>query len=103
MELLVTKPVTVASPATPGRRRRHHEAEALQRRPLAAAAAHRRSSLQNEIAGGVLVALVLLAMMCASALMSVETAGIRHVAGLFSGPEELVRQTWRLSPQWCCS
>jgi paraquat-inducible protein A len=37
-------------------------------------------------------ALVLLALMCASALMSVETAGIRHVADLFSGPEELVRQ-----------
>ena len=37
-------------------------------------------------------ALVLLAVMCASALMSVETAGIRHVADLFSGPEELVRQ-----------
>ncbi len=37
-------------------------------------------------------ALVLLALMCASALMSVETAGIRHVANLFSGPEELVRQ-----------
>jgi paraquat-inducible protein A len=30
--------------------------------------------------------------MCSTALMSVETAGIRHVADLFSGPEELVRQ-----------
>ncbi len=37
-------------------------------------------------------AVVLLAVMCASALMSVETAGIRHVADLFSGPQELVRQ-----------
>ncbi|HEY1261207.1 MAG TPA: paraquat-inducible protein A [Stellaceae bacterium] len=37
-------------------------------------------------------ALVLLGVMCASALMSVETFGIRHVADLFSGPEELVRQ-----------
>ncbi|MGH7047172.1 MAG: paraquat-inducible protein A [Stellaceae bacterium] len=37
-------------------------------------------------------ALVLLMVMCTSALMSVETAGIRHVASLFSGPEELVRQ-----------
>jgi paraquat-inducible protein A len=30
--------------------------------------------------------------MCSSTLMSVETAGIRHVANLFSGPEELLRQ-----------
>ncbi len=37
-------------------------------------------------------ALVLLTLMCTFALMSVETAGIRHVADLFSGPEELVRQ-----------
>ncbi|MGH7060216.1 MAG: paraquat-inducible protein A [Stellaceae bacterium] len=37
-------------------------------------------------------ALMLLGVMCASALMSVETFGIRHVANLFSGPEELVRQ-----------
>ena len=37
-------------------------------------------------------ALVLLTVMCATPLMSVETAGIRHVADLFSGPEELVRQ-----------
>jgi paraquat-inducible protein A len=39
-----------------------------------------------------LAALVLLAVMCATALMSVQTAGIRHVANLFSGPEELVQQ-----------
>ncbi len=37
-------------------------------------------------------ALVLLTLMCTFALMSVESAGIRHVADLFSGPEELVRQ-----------
>ncbi len=37
-------------------------------------------------------ALVLLVVMCTSALMSVQTLGIRHVADLFSGPQELVRQ-----------
>jgi len=41
----------------------------------------------------VAAALVLLAVMCATSLMSVETAGIRHVADLFSGPEELVRRS----------
>ena len=39
-----------------------------------------------------IAALILLIVMCSSSLMSVETAGIRHVANLFSGPEELVRQ-----------
>jgi paraquat-inducible protein A len=39
-----------------------------------------------------LSALILLMVMCSSQLMSVETAGIRRVADLFSGPEELVRQ-----------
>jgi paraquat-inducible protein A len=39
-----------------------------------------------------LSALILLVVMCSSELMSVETAGIRRVADLFSGPEELVRQ-----------
>ena len=38
-------------------------------------------------------ALVLLAIMCTTPLMGVETAGIRHVADLFSGPDELVRQS----------
>jgi paraquat-inducible protein A len=38
-------------------------------------------------------ALVLLAVMCTTSLMSVETAGIRHVANLFSGPEELVQRS----------
>jgi paraquat-inducible protein A len=35
-------------------------------------------------------AFVLLVVMCSSNLMSVQKAGIRHVASLFSGPEELV-------------
>ena len=35
---------------------------------------------------------ILLIVMCSSNLMSVETAGIRHAADLFSGPEELVRR-----------
>ena len=38
-------------------------------------------------------ALVLMAVMCTTALMSVETAGIRHVADLFSGPDELIRRS----------
>ena len=37
-------------------------------------------------------ALVLLIIMCATTLMSVQTAGIMLHAGLFSGPEELVRR-----------
>ncbi len=37
-------------------------------------------------------ALILLVVMCTTGLMSVETAGIRHAADLFSGPDELVRQ-----------
>ena len=39
-----------------------------------------------------LAALMLMAMMCATTLMSVQTAGILLHAGLFSGPEELVRR-----------
>jgi paraquat-inducible protein A len=39
-----------------------------------------------------LAALVLLVVMCSSPLMSVEAAGMFHVADLFSGPEELARQ-----------
>jgi paraquat-inducible protein A len=46
----------------------------------------------DHIAALTVAALVLLAIMCTTSLMSVETAGIRHVANLFSGPEELVRQ-----------
>ena len=37
-------------------------------------------------------AFILLVVMCSTNLMSVETAGISHVADLFSGPEELVRR-----------
>jgi uncharacterized paraquat-inducible protein A len=37
-------------------------------------------------------AVTLLIVMCSTQLMSVEKAGISHVAGLFSGPEELVHQ-----------
>jgi paraquat-inducible protein A len=39
-----------------------------------------------------LSALILLILMCSSQLMSVEAAGMCHVADLFSGPEELARQ-----------
>jgi paraquat-inducible protein A len=39
-----------------------------------------------------LTAFVLLVVMCSTTLMSVETAGISHVADLFSGPQELVRR-----------
>jgi len=39
-----------------------------------------------------LAALVLLVVMCATTLMSVQTAGIAHSAYLFSGPAELVRR-----------
>jgi paraquat-inducible protein A len=37
-------------------------------------------------------ALILLVVMCSTTLMSVETAGIKRTADLFSGPLELVRQ-----------
>ena len=37
-------------------------------------------------------ALVLLIIMCATTLMNVQTAGIRHSADLFSGPVELVHR-----------
>jgi paraquat-inducible protein A len=46
----------------------------------------------DHIAALTVAALVLLAVMCSSQLMSVEKAGIYRVADLFSGPEELVRQ-----------
>ena len=39
-----------------------------------------------------MAAFVLLVVMCTTNLMSVETAGIKRSADLFSGPEELVRQ-----------
>ena len=55
---------------------------------LRRASAHRL----DHIIALTVAALVLLTVMCASSLMSVQTAGIRHVADLFSGPDELVRQ-----------
>jgi paraquat-inducible protein A len=39
-----------------------------------------------------IAAVTLLVVMCSTQLMSVQKAGIAHVAGLFSGPEELVRR-----------
>ena len=53
---------------------------------LRRASAHRL----DHIIALTVAALVLLAVMCTTALMSVQTAGIRHVADLFSGPAELV-------------
>jgi paraquat-inducible protein A len=49
----------------------------------------RRHPLEHSLAL-TLAALVLLGVLFAATLMSVETAGISHHAGLFSGPEELV-------------
>jgi paraquat-inducible protein A len=46
----------------------------------------------DHIAALALAAFVLLVFMCATSLMSVETAGISRTADLFSGPWELVRQ-----------
>jgi len=46
----------------------------------------------DHIAALTVAALILLAVMCSTNLMSVQTAGIRHAADLFSGPEELVRR-----------
>jgi paraquat-inducible protein A len=39
-----------------------------------------------------LSAFILLVVMCSTTLMTVETAGIKRAANLFSGPQELVRQ-----------
>jgi paraquat-inducible protein A len=46
----------------------------------------------DHLAALAVAALVLLAIMCSTTLMSVETAGISHIAGLFSGPQELVER-----------
>ena len=51
----------------------------------------RRHPLEHSLAL-TLAALVLLGVLCAATLMSVEKAGIAHQASLFSGPEELVRR-----------
>jgi paraquat-inducible protein A len=54
---------------------------------------HRASAHRlDHIIALTLAAVILLATMCATTMMSVETAGISHTAGLFSGPIELVRQ-----------
>src|SRR5262249_51418183 len=46
----------------------------------------------DHIAALALAAFILLVIMCSTTLMSVQTAGIKRTADLFSGPEELVRQ-----------
>ena len=46
----------------------------------------------DHIAALNLTAFILLVVMCLTPLMSVETAGISHIANLFSGPEELARR-----------
>jgi paraquat-inducible protein A len=46
----------------------------------------------DHIAALVVAAFVLLVLMCSTNLMSVQTAGIKRTADLFSGPEELVRR-----------
>ena len=46
----------------------------------------------DHIAALAVAAFVLLVVMCSTNLMSVQTAGIKRTADLFSGPEELVRQ-----------
>ena len=51
----------------------------------------RRHPLEHSLALTV-AALILLVVMCLTTLMSVETAGIVHRAGLFSGPVELVQR-----------
>jgi len=54
---------------------------------------HRNAGRSLESAAAVnLAALVLLIVMVATTLMTVQTAGIVHEAGLLSGPEELVRR-----------
>jgi paraquat-inducible protein A len=51
----------------------------------------RQHSLEHSLALAV-GALILLAVMCLSTLMTVRTSGIVHQAGIFSGPVELVRR-----------
>ncbi len=51
----------------------------------------RRHPLEHSLALTV-AGTILLAVTCATSLMSVESAGIIHDAGLFSGPEELLRR-----------
>jgi paraquat-inducible protein A len=51
----------------------------------------RRHPFEHTIALAV-AALILLAVMCSTTLMTVSTSGIRHQAGILSGPVELVRR-----------
>jgi paraquat-inducible protein A len=51
----------------------------------------RRHPLEHSVALTI-AALVLLGVLCLATLMGVQTAGISHRAGLFSGPAELVRR-----------
>jgi len=53
---------------------------------------HTSAHRPDHIAALVVAAFVLLVVMCSTNLMSVETAGIKRTADLFSGPEELVRR-----------
>src|SRR5262249_38969896 len=52
----------------------------------------------DHIAALAVAALVLLVVMCSTNLLSVQTAGIRHYAGLFSGQEALVRRQMAARP-----
>jgi uncharacterized paraquat-inducible protein A len=52
----------------------------------------RTSTRLHHIAALSLTAFILLVVMCSTPLMSVQTAGISHIANLFSGPQELVRR-----------
>jgi len=51
-----------------------------------------KTHLLNHSIALTVAALILMLIMCLTRLMSVETAGILIHAGLFSGPEELIRQ-----------
>jgi paraquat-inducible protein A len=53
---------------------------------------HTSSHRIDHIIALTLTAFILLIVMCSTTLMTVETAGIRRAADLFSGPEELARQ-----------
>ena len=53
---------------------------------------HNSTHRAEHIIALALTALVLLVVMCSTDLMTVEKAGITRVAGLFSGPQELVQQ-----------
>jgi paraquat-inducible protein A len=53
---------------------------------------HTSSHGVDHIIALTLTAFILLVLMCSTTLMTVETAGIKRAADLFSGPEELARQ-----------